>query len=100
MHPRRVLPIQSLTRLLGGASSGCAACGRTTWTRLQTGRQPNAAVAADLRQQVGTQLRGLDAASRRAIVGAAEALLLDATRPGWRARYLAEPFALRYAVAP
>jgi len=56
-----------------------------------------ATAAADLRQQVVNQLRVLDAASGRAIVypvGAAEALLLDATRPGWRARYLAEPFDL------
>ena len=56
-----------------------------------------ARAAADLRQQVVNQLRVLDAASGRAIVypvGAAEALLLDATRPGWRARYLAEPFDL------
>jgi hypothetical protein len=27
-------------------------------------------------------------------VGAAEALLLDAVRPGWHRRYLAEPFDL------
>ena len=64
--------------------------------------EPYAVAAADLREQVVNQVRGLDlAGSRRSIVypvGAAEALLLDATRPGWRARYLAEPFDLgRYA---
>lgn len=62
------------------------------------GAAPYAVAAADRRRQVVDELRGLDlaAAGRAAVypVGAAEALLLDAARPGWRDRYLAEPFDL------
>ncbi len=61
--------------------------------------EPYADTVADLREQVVNQVHGLDlSGSQRVIVypvGAAEALLLDATRPGWRTRYLTEPFDLR-----
>lgn len=59
---------------------------------------PYQQVAEALRRDLVEELTALDlAASGRLVfysVGAAEALLLDAVRPGWRSRYLREKFQL------
>lgn len=64
-----------------------------------------AAAADTLRRHLADELAGLDLAAWERVafypVGAAEALVLDAARPGWRLRYHAEPFDLeRYYEAP
>lgn len=66
---------------------------------------PYAAAADSLRRALAAELAALDVASARRVafypLGAAEALLLDAVRPGWRRQYLQDKFYLeRYNVAP
>lgn len=59
---------------------------------------PYAAVAESLRSRLARDLADLDLAEAGRLafypLGAAQGLLLDALRPGWRQRYLREPFAL------
>ncbi|PAP75647.1 hypothetical protein [Rubrivirga marina] len=86
-----------------GAEAAAEAGGALPAFRALPGAVPYGVGAAGLREQVANQLRGLElAGARRNVVypvGAAEALLLDTARPGWRHRYHAEPFDLsRYWV--
>jgi len=59
---------------------------------------PYAAALRQLEAQLRSELRSLELAGWKRVVfyplGAAEALLLDAARPGWKARYFTEPFYL------
>lgn len=59
---------------------------------------PYSVAAASLRRALAEELADLDLASEKRVAfypaGAAEALLLDVVRPGWRQRYLNEKFYL------
>lgn len=59
---------------------------------------PYSAAADSLRRALAEELVALDLASQKRVAfysaGAAEALLLDAVRPGWQRRYLREKFYL------
>jgi hypothetical protein len=66
---------------------------------------PYTDAAASLNWQLDQELASLDLAAQRRFafypLGAAEAFVLDAVRPGWQSRYFKEPFRLeRYAGAP
>lgn len=65
---------------------------------------PYADAARQLEERLQAELADLDLPAARRVafypLGALEAHLLDALRPGWPARYLTEPFALDRYLAP